>query len=262
MLLVEEDNPAREALSSLLRECAYASVAVSTGAEALHCLAAGVGFEILLCAQRLPDMTGLELLSKVQESDEGRTLAVVLLSSGDGVDLAEMTAALDAGACDYLSRPLVKHVVRNLWTHAWRKQRSAGGSGAGPGPQSTDGAGGGRSNGRSNGRSSSGGTTDAANKAVSPLAVCAGTASPPKPAPPSLAPGSAPPPAPPPAPSPNGVIKPRVSIGGGSAFSAFTRMSQQSLSASIGTRRVAQQSHSGGSSGGSEVAGDLSLIHI
>ena len=52
-----------------------------------------------------------------------RRLAIVVIGTTEGVNVAEVTAALDAGACEFLSKPLVRSVVSNLWTHAWRKQR-------------------------------------------------------------------------------------------------------------------------------------------
>ena len=47
----------------------------------------------------------------------------MVIGTTEGVNVAEVTAALDAGACEFLSKPLVRSVVSNLWTHAWRKQR-------------------------------------------------------------------------------------------------------------------------------------------
>eukprot|EP00793_Prasinoderma_coloniale_P002783 PRCOL_00002265-RA len=123
VLLVDAEGAARDELHGLLRSCSYASVPVSTADEAVIFLASGVNFEIMLCSTALGQDCVFDLIRRVRAMDNHKGLAIVVIGTTEGVNVAEVTAALDAGACEFLSKPLVRSVVSNLWTHAWRKQR-------------------------------------------------------------------------------------------------------------------------------------------
>ena len=99
ILYVEDDaSDADLARHVLTRTAGYNVEIVTTLALAYTRLKTSVTFDLLLCDLRLPDGSGLDLLTWVRE--QSLPMAVVIVTGSGDQDMA--VAALKAGANDYV----------------------------------------------------------------------------------------------------------------------------------------------------------------
>jgi putative two-component system response regulator len=101
ILLVDDDESVRRSLGRLLQLRGYAIETAASAADALAVLHPGA-FAVMLADIRMPQMTGIELLSKALATDPD--LAVVMLTAV--ADARTATEALSAGAMHYLTKPI------------------------------------------------------------------------------------------------------------------------------------------------------------
>ena len=101
LLVVDDEESIRVALSRFLRSRGYEVTAVASAVDALaaldrdHC-------DLALCDVRMPAMTGMELLPALLEKDA--EIAVVMLTAVN--DASTATEAIARGASDYLVKPI------------------------------------------------------------------------------------------------------------------------------------------------------------
>jgi diguanylate cyclase (GGDEF)-like protein len=108
ILVVEDDPDAAAHLCALLGEEGYRNVALAgTVADAVHQLepqpANGVP-DLILIDLLLPDGNGLELCRRLKRTRRFGQVPIVVVSSVD--DECTIEECLDAGACDYLRKPV------------------------------------------------------------------------------------------------------------------------------------------------------------
>ncbi|MBI5505786.1 MAG: sigma-54-dependent Fis family transcriptional regulator [Deltaproteobacteria bacterium] len=101
IVLVEDEDVLRRYLTGTLRRLEHTVRPAETAEEGLRLIGEGEP-DILLTDNRLPGMTGLELLRLVKESHPH--VAVVLLTAHGTVE--DAVAAMRAGAGDYLTKPI------------------------------------------------------------------------------------------------------------------------------------------------------------
>ncbi len=99
ILLVDDDAPLRNYLSTLLAGAGYEVNAVGTGGDALRFVESHAPAAVILDLG-LPDIDGQELLISLRERLQS---PIVVLSARE--EPAEKIAALDHGADDYLTKP-------------------------------------------------------------------------------------------------------------------------------------------------------------
>jgi two-component system nitrogen regulation response regulator NtrX len=116
ILIVDDERGIRESLGALLRDEGYAVEAVSTGEECLTRLEHH-GFDLLLLDVWLPQMDGLETLSRLQSNDAA---PITVMISGHG-SIETAVRATKLGAFDFVEKPLslekIVLVVRNALEH-------------------------------------------------------------------------------------------------------------------------------------------------
>ena len=103
ILIVDDEEPIREVLASLLEAAGYEPTTATNGAEALKCLD-GAAFDLVLSDILMPVMDGLELLKKIHASEPD--LPVVMVTAMN--DISAAIGALRTGAYDYLLKPFDK----------------------------------------------------------------------------------------------------------------------------------------------------------
>lgn len=100
LLIVEDNKTLADALSAMLRAGGYVVDAVNDGESAAAALAAH-SFDLVLLDLSLPDMDGLEVLSRIRS--RGSDCAVLVLTARGALD--ERIRGLDRGADDYMTKP-------------------------------------------------------------------------------------------------------------------------------------------------------------
>lgn len=98
VLVVDDERPPRQFLSSLLGESFFVHEAES-GKDALRAAAADRP-DLVISDLGLPDMDGTDLTRRLREWTD---VPVIIISTRDGEQ--DKIAALDAGADDYLTKP-------------------------------------------------------------------------------------------------------------------------------------------------------------
>lgn len=121
VLVVEDDSDLRGSLQALLGAEGIPTLGAGTAAEALALLAQKEAGLILLDLG-LPDMDGLELLSRLKASDE----APVVVLTGRS-DIATVVEAMKRGAENFLVKPteagqVIAVVKKELARHVWHRQ--------------------------------------------------------------------------------------------------------------------------------------------
>ena len=101
ILIVDDEKLVRWALARKCAECGYQSVEAADGEEALSVLQNESPDAILLDVH-LPGQSGIEVLEKLKQSGETRT---VIMMTADP-QLEDVKTALRLGAYDFVSKPI------------------------------------------------------------------------------------------------------------------------------------------------------------
>lgn len=105
ILIVEDDRATALMLSSLIASWGFEVVSVGDGRSALNAFELESGPQLVLLDWMLPDMDGLEICRRIRPSgDSVPTSYIILLTSKNGP--ADLIAGLDAGADEYLVKPI------------------------------------------------------------------------------------------------------------------------------------------------------------
>jgi signal transduction histidine kinase len=107
ILLVEDEALIRIPMASALESAGFAVEGAATGADALAVMEAEA-FDLLILDVVLPDMEGWEILRRVREAEEVRTLPVLVVTGLEGLN-AEQALAL--GADEFLTKPVSPRVL-------------------------------------------------------------------------------------------------------------------------------------------------------
>jgi DNA-binding response OmpR family regulator/tRNA A-37 threonylcarbamoyl transferase component Bud32 len=108
ILVVDDDDLNRDLLTRRLRARAFDTSAAANGREALR-LIANESFDLVLLDVMMPDMSGIEVLGHLRRRLDAAELPVIMATARDGSD--DMVRALEAGANDYVTKPLDMAVV-------------------------------------------------------------------------------------------------------------------------------------------------------
>jgi len=110
ILIVEDDSFFREVFSDLLKEEGYEVETAASGGEGLEMLS-GRDYHVVITDLVLPDISGLDVLSRVKDQDP--TIDVIVVTGHANMETAIF--ALKHGARDYLVKPInheeLKHSV-------------------------------------------------------------------------------------------------------------------------------------------------------
>ncbi len=119
-VLVVDDSPqSREILVHHLRHWGYEPAVAETGEQCLRLLAER-RFDVLLLDVLLPDLNGIEVLATLRERKLAGDLAVVMVSALE--EKGSITASLELGAQDYISKPIDPAVLRARLSNIYEKK--------------------------------------------------------------------------------------------------------------------------------------------
>jgi two-component system chemotaxis response regulator CheY len=108
-IVVDDSRAIRMILSRTLRELGYEVREAGNGIEALTALSAGTPPDLVMADWNMPVMDGLELLRKIRASAEFARVPVVMVTTEAEID--QMTAAMAAGATEYIMKPFTKEIL-------------------------------------------------------------------------------------------------------------------------------------------------------
>jgi two-component system response regulator AtoC len=120
VLVVDDEENIRLTLSLLLKKEGFVVSTAEDGEAAYEMIAKGE-FDIVLCDVRMPKLTGIELLARL-EADDLHTTVIVMSAYGNVESAIE---AMKAGAYDYISKPFKKDEVLLTLHKARERQRLA-----------------------------------------------------------------------------------------------------------------------------------------
>ena len=114
-MVVDDSKAVRMILSKTLKELGYEVREAANGKEALALIENDaienekMALTLVLADWNMPEMDGLELLKRLRQKPELNSTAVVMVTTETEVD--QMSAALEAGANEYIMKPFTKEVL-------------------------------------------------------------------------------------------------------------------------------------------------------
>jgi DNA-binding response OmpR family regulator len=104
ILLADDDPTMRLLLSKMVEQGGHVvTTAAADGEEAWEAYLAAPG-PLLILDWEMPKMDGLELCRRIRSSDRGDEAFIIVITARDKTE--DLTAVLDAGADDYMSKPV------------------------------------------------------------------------------------------------------------------------------------------------------------
>ena len=119
VLFIEDDRAIRTALSLALEDEGYEVREAADGRSGLAAIADG-GVDVVLLDLRLPDMSGFDVCRTIRESSQ---VPVIMVTAQ--TDTHDLVAGLEAGADDYVTKPVVvKELAARIRVALRRVRRS------------------------------------------------------------------------------------------------------------------------------------------
>jgi putative nucleotidyltransferase with HDIG domain len=119
ILVVDDEEPIREVVCSMLGAAGYRCTPAANGNAALELLASGEEFELMLSDLMMAEMQGDVLLERTKEQFPDMPVIMVTAVS----DLSVALAALRNGAYDYLLKPFERDQLLNTVSRALENRR-------------------------------------------------------------------------------------------------------------------------------------------
>lgn len=102
ILVADDDDIGRSLVEHMLEQAGFEVFAAADGREALE-IQAREGIRLVISDWEMPELTGIELCSKIREDEcEGYTYVILLTSHAKP---AEIVAGMTAGADDFIAKP-------------------------------------------------------------------------------------------------------------------------------------------------------------
>ena len=119
ILVVDDEEPIREIVSSMLGPANYQCRQAASGLEALALLDSGEEFELMLSDLMMADLDGIGLLERTKERYPD--MPVVMVTAVHDISVA--LAAIRNGAYDYLLKPFEREPLLNTVRRALENRR-------------------------------------------------------------------------------------------------------------------------------------------
>lgn len=119
ILVVDDEEPIREIVASMLGTAGYACKQAGSGMEALAVLNSGEEFELMLSDLMMADLDGIGLLERTKEKYPD--MPVVMVTAVHDISVA--LAAIRNGAYDYLLKPFEREQLLNTVSRALENRR-------------------------------------------------------------------------------------------------------------------------------------------
>ena len=117
--MVDDEEPIREIVASMLGTAGYVCKQAGSGMEALAVLTSGEEFELMLSDLMMADLDGIGLLERTKEKYPD--MPVVMVTAVHDISVA--LAAIRNGAYDYLLKPFEREQLLNTVSRALENRR-------------------------------------------------------------------------------------------------------------------------------------------
>jgi DNA-binding response OmpR family regulator len=104
ILIAEGDDRVAELFDALFVRDGWTVTTCPDGQHSAHALSGGGSYDAVLVSNRLHDMGGVELITRIRALDHRRSVPIVMVTGT--VDCALLADALAAGADDVLYKPV------------------------------------------------------------------------------------------------------------------------------------------------------------
>jgi len=111
VLIVDDDRKALLAMQELLQSAEYQIVLANSGDEALRCVLREE-FAVILLDARMPEIDGFAAAKLIRERPRSRHTPIIFLT-GAYQDPSSMFRGYEAGAVDYIVKPLAPEVLKS-----------------------------------------------------------------------------------------------------------------------------------------------------
>ena len=109
-LVVDDSRAIRMILGKILKGLGFDVLEASNGREALEVIdVEKTAVTLVLADWNMPEINGLELLKQLRQRPELASLVVVMVTTETELD--QMSAALEAGANEYIMKPFTKDIL-------------------------------------------------------------------------------------------------------------------------------------------------------
>ncbi|WP_377964231.1 PAS domain-containing hybrid sensor histidine kinase/response regulator [Almyronema epifaneia] len=104
LLIVDDNETNRQILARQVADWGLTTQVAHSGAEALHCLDNGAGFDLAILDMQMPEINGLTLAEMIHQRPETQTLPLVMLTSIGRFEVDQ--AAIDRHFAFFLNKPI------------------------------------------------------------------------------------------------------------------------------------------------------------
>ena len=109
ILVVDDSSTMRRIIGNILKSAGQENIVeAADGVEGLHQLKAHADVELVLTDWNMPNLNGLDFLTKIRETN--KTLPVIMVTTE--AEKANVVAAIKAGANNYIVKPFTAEIVK------------------------------------------------------------------------------------------------------------------------------------------------------
>jgi DNA-binding NtrC family response regulator len=119
VLIVDDEKTLRDGLSEAVRDLGYEALGAASGREALSVAATNKPDAVLLDL-RMPDMDGLQVLTRLRAAADGASVPVAIITAY--ATAANTIEAMRLGAFDHLTKPVGREDLASLLTRMIRSR--------------------------------------------------------------------------------------------------------------------------------------------
>jgi len=108
VLVVDDSKVTRGMIGRILREFGFEIVEASNGLEAIEKVQVEQP-ELTLVDWNMPEMNGYEFIKAIRAEPQYDNMKIMMVTTESDID--QMTAALEAGANEYVMKPFTKEII-------------------------------------------------------------------------------------------------------------------------------------------------------